>query len=220
MKSSMHFFGSYQSHPQDSSLNARGNEIFFEFNPYKTVPCRPLPNYHLNRLTKPPEYVRLITQSPDLQQHLIQKVISLVNSMLEHCQTLGESPEEVIQQEALNIKKKAESFLRQIERDLSRPPGFEMMTGEVIKSIIEQAMIWKKDVLAWIEEVQQADSKLKQVLPKRRTVSPIEASQAAVTGVESKESWSPAIRAAAKNLQLAVARREAEKLNSSMSQLP
>ncbi len=212
MKSSMHFFHCHQSPTRDSSINDLVNKIFFEFNPHKVVPCPPPPNYHLNRLTLPPVYVRLITQSPDLQQHLIQKIINLVNSMLEQCQTLRESPEGAIQQDAVKIKATTASFSRQIEIDLSRPPGFQIMTGEAVKSIIEQALNWKKDVLTWIEATQQAALKAKQAPPVRRTVvqvlGPIESPKAAAR----TESWSPSVIAAAKNLQLAVAQREADKL--------
>lgn len=213
MKSTMHFFHSQKSSSCDSSIPVLGNKIFFEFNPCKTVPC-PLPdNYHLNRLTQPPVYVRLITQSSDLQQHLIQKIISLINSMLEQCKTLRGSPDLAIQQEALKIKSIAERFSRQIEIDLSRPPGFQIMTGEAVKLIIEQVLIWKEGVLAWIEEGQQADAKAKQALPSRRTgaqaLSLIEASKSSV----STDFWSPAVIAAAKSLQQAVAQREAEKPN-------
>ncbi len=187
----------------DSRIRDLGNKIFFEFNPRKRVPC-PLPHdYHLNRITYPPVYVRLITSSPDLQQHLIQKIIMLVNSMLEQCQTLRslrvetESTIQQIQQEAENFKQTAANLSRQIEIDLSRPPGFELVTGETFKSIIEEALIWKEEVLAWIEATQQANLKAKQT-------------QTTIFATTSKKNWSKSVSDAADKLLQAVAQREAD----------
>ncbi len=198
---------------ESRKINDLGDKIFFEFHPHKAVP-NPLPhNYHLNRITTPLLYIRLITDRPDLQQHLIEKIINLVNLIMEKCQVLKVESVMIFQQDAARIAGEAVGLARQVAVDLSRPKGFQIVTGERVKLLIEQALMLKEEVLALIAAQQENELKAMQRAPSRvfvaRGYKPME-TQTTISAAVLPESWSPSVSAAAKNLRLAVAQKEVD----------
>lgn len=207
----------------DSQISDLGNKIFWEFNPHKTLPFILPQTYRLDRITKPPIYISKITNSPDLQKHLAHKVIKLIDSTQEKYLSLKITQETDCGQTGLIIKSQAMDLLRQIDKDLTRPKGFQVVTGAQVRLIITEALEWNHAVITWIVDQQQSElerQKMAQkVAPPRMTdaqkLEALKRAQATVSPMEPNKNWSPSVANAAKKLMLAIAQREEESLTGS-----
>lgn len=199
-----------QSTAADSRFIDLGNKIFWEFNPYKTVPTHLPHTYQLHRLTQPPIYLRSIKESPELQKHLANKIIKLLVATQKMYQTYEVAQTIMFEHKREEIEGSVLNLLRQIDVDLSRPKGFQSVTGEQVRLIMVQAFEWNHAVVNWIEEIKQVDVTIKKAMPARLIDAQKLETLKKVQSVESHERWPSSVSDAAKKLMLAIAQHEAE----------
>lgn len=144
-------------------IRCAGTEIFTYATPDRETSRTFSPQQRLNNIIFPSYHVELIDNRTSLQDHLIQKITSLIDSILSKSKHFKEIYEETttVHSETLDLNKK-------ITEDRSKRKEFQSKKGEKFIEIIKQVLTLDKKTRQWIEEQEHSVTRAKLASPQSR----------------------------------------------------